>query len=137
MTGRELHWKSAGRDIVVNITESPGHGVLRVGDQTIPFELHIADTTGGWIEIAGRNQRFYIHRNRDESRKIVSRYLRGADPEVLELNRHAMSMMRAEVALEIVPGASHLFHEPGALEAVARLAADWFTSHLIPRGEPA
>jgi pimeloyl-ACP methyl ester carboxylesterase len=61
----------------------------------------------------------------------------GADPEVLELNRHAMSLMRAEVRLEIVPGASHLFHESGALEAVARLAADWFTSHLIPRGEPA
>jgi pimeloyl-ACP methyl ester carboxylesterase len=61
----------------------------------------------------------------------------GADQEVLQLNRYAMSQMRGEVRLEIVPGASHLFHEPGALETVAHLAADWFTRHLTPRGEPA
>lgn len=52
------------------------------------------------------------------------------DQEVLPLNRSAMARMRAEVRLEIVPGASHLFHEPGALEAVAHLAGDWFTAHL-------
>jgi pimeloyl-ACP methyl ester carboxylesterase len=55
----------------------------------------------------------------------------GDDKEVLELNRSAMSKMKAEVRLEIVPGASHLFHEPGALEAVAHLAGDWFTQHLV------
>jgi pimeloyl-ACP methyl ester carboxylesterase len=54
----------------------------------------------------------------------------GDDKEVLELNRNAMAKMNAEVRLEIVPGASHLFHEPGALEAVAHLAGDWFTQHL-------
>jgi putative phosphoribosyl transferase len=52
------------------------------------------------------------------------------DHEVLALNKKAMSHMKAEVRLEVVPGASHLFHEPGALEAVAHLAADWFTTHL-------
>lgn len=51
----------------------------------------------------------------------------GADKEVLELNRKAMEKMTGEVHLEIVPGASHLFQEPGALEAVANLAGDWFT----------
>jgi pimeloyl-ACP methyl ester carboxylesterase len=55
----------------------------------------------------------------------------GADHEVIELNRKAMTRMTAEARIEIVPGASHLFHEPGALEAVAHLAADWFTMHLI------
>ncbi len=52
------------------------------------------------------------------------------DREVLELNRQAMARMRGEVRLEIVAGASHLFHEPGALETVATLAAGWFTRHL-------
>jgi putative phosphoribosyl transferase len=56
----------------------------------------------------------------------------GADRDVLELNRQArQTMTRArEVRLEIVPGASHLFEEAGALEHVARLAGDWFTLHL-------
>ncbi|MCA1833173.1 MAG: dienelactone hydrolase family protein [Actinomycetota bacterium] len=48
------------------------------------------------------------------------------DDQVLELNRQAMSRMRCQVSLEIVPGAAHLFEEPGALEEVSRLAGDWF-----------
>jgi putative phosphoribosyl transferase len=55
------------------------------------------------------------------------------DREVVELNRKAAAQMSAESRVEIVPGASHLFHEPGALETVAHLAADWFTSHLSGR----
>jgi putative phosphoribosyl transferase len=50
----------------------------------------------------------------------------GRDLTVLELNRAAMARMRTETRLEIVPGATHLFEEPGALEVVARLARDWF-----------
>jgi putative phosphoribosyl transferase len=61
----------------------------------------------------------------------------GEDRDVLELNRKAMAHMRAEVRLEIVPAASHLFQEPGALENVAHLAADWFTHHLKDEGKPA
>jgi dienelactone hydrolase len=56
----------------------------------------------------------------------------GNDPVVIELNRRAMGLMSGEVSLEIVPGASHLFEEPGALERVARLARDWFVRHLRP-----
>jgi dienelactone hydrolase len=48
------------------------------------------------------------------------------DPDVLELNRQALEKLNGESGLEIVPGASHLFEEPGALETAARLAADWF-----------
>lgn len=59
----------------------------------------------------------------------------GADTEVLELNRFAQSQMHATTRLEIVPGATHLFEEPGALETVARLAAAWFGDHLSPRHE--
>jgi putative phosphoribosyl transferase len=54
----------------------------------------------------------------------------GADSEVLELNRLAMKRMRAEVDLQIVPRATHLFEEPGALEQVALLAAAWFIRHI-------
>ncbi|WP_354643131.1 phosphoribosyltransferase [Kitasatospora camelliae] len=54
----------------------------------------------------------------------------GADPDVLDLNRDARSRLRCESGLQIVPGATHLFEEPGALEAVADLAALWFTRHL-------
>jgi len=53
----------------------------------------------------------------------------GEDRDLLELNRRAMEEMRADVRLEVVPGASHLFHEPGALETAAHLAAGWFTRH--------
>jgi putative phosphoribosyl transferase len=49
------------------------------------------------------------------------------DTVVIELNRAAMRKLGGEARLEIVPGASHLFEEPGALEQVARLARDWFT----------
>ena len=59
----------------------------------------------------------------------------GEDHEVLELNRKAMVRMKTDARLEVVPGASHLFHEPGALETVAHLAADWFTRHLYRGGE--
>ncbi len=54
----------------------------------------------------------------------------GLDHEVIELNRAALSMLRCEARLEIVPGATHLFEESGALETVVGLASDWFTTHL-------
>jgi hypothetical protein len=45
---------------------------------------------------------------------------------VLDLNREAQEALRAECRLEVVAGATHLFEEPGALEQVSRLAAEWF-----------
>jgi predicted phosphoribosyltransferase/dienelactone hydrolase len=54
----------------------------------------------------------------------------GADEQVLELNRRAAAMLSVPHRVEIVPGAGHLFAEPGALEAVARLATAWFEEHL-------
>jgi putative phosphoribosyl transferase len=52
------------------------------------------------------------------------------DAAVLEMNRGARAQMHAETALEVIPGATHLFEEPGALEAVAQLALDWFERYL-------
>ncbi|MGR8007050.1 phosphoribosyltransferase family protein [Streptomyces hypolithicus] len=54
----------------------------------------------------------------------------GHDPTVLDLNRQAQAQLRCENRLEVVPGATHLFEEPGALDAVAGLARDWFVRHL-------
>jgi putative phosphoribosyl transferase len=55
----------------------------------------------------------------------------GNDEQVIELNRAALVQLRCEKQLVIVPGATHLFEEPGALDEVARLARDWFERHLI------
>src|SRR5688500_10361416 len=57
----------------------------------------------------------------------------GGDEAVIDLSEQAMRMMRSEVQLVIVPRATHLFEEPGALEEVSRLAIDWFRRHLHTR----
>ena len=57
----------------------------------------------------------------------------GRDEAVLGLNRQAEALLRGEHRLEVVPGATHLFEEPGALDEVARLAGGWFGAHLTPR----
>jgi acetyl/propionyl-CoA carboxylase alpha subunit len=54
MTGHEIHWESAD------------HGILRLDGRTITFTIRDRDATGGWIEIDGKNQRFYVHRSREE-----------------------------------------------------------------------
>ncbi|MER5462978.1 phosphoribosyltransferase [Streptomyces sp. NPDC002668] len=58
----------------------------------------------------------------------------GHDTLVLDLNRHAQTELRCENRLEIVPGATHLFEEPGALDQVADLARSWFVRHLTGSG---
>jgi pimeloyl-ACP methyl ester carboxylesterase len=55
----------------------------------------------------------------------------GCDTDVLRLNRLAQTRLGGESRLEIVPGAGHLFEEPGALDRVAALARDWFVAHLL------
>ena len=52
------------------------------------------------------------------------------DTQVIELNRMAFTLLRCEKRLEIIPGASHLFEEPGTLEQVAQLASQWFSHYL-------
>jgi putative phosphoribosyl transferase len=54
----------------------------------------------------------------------------GEDPEVLQLNREAQRRLRSETRLEVIPGATHLFEEHGALEQVADLATAWISDHL-------
>jgi putative phosphoribosyl transferase len=56
----------------------------------------------------------------------------GRDFQVIELNQSALARLRCEKQLVIVPGATHLFEEPGTLDEVARLAREWFQHHLVP-----
>lgn len=58
----------------------------------------------------------------------------GRDPEVLELNRNALASLRCPAELVVIPGATHLFEEPGTLAEVSNLAAGWFRTHLRPPG---
>ena len=61
----------------------------------------------------------------------------GQDVEVLQLNRQAASLLRATHALQVIPGATHLFEVAGALDQVAHLARDWFLRHLAGDRSPA
>lgn len=118
--------------------EDPETGALRVG-------LFGASTGGGaaLVASAGRPERVAAVVSRggrpdlagDALPKVRAPTLLvvgGHDVPVIGMNQEAMARMTAEVRLEIVPGATHLFEEPGALEEVARLARDWFLRHLPP-----
>jgi dienelactone hydrolase len=70
-----------------------------------------------------------LHRVQSPTLLIVG----GLDDVVIELNRKAYQELTAEKKLLIVPGATHLFEEPGTLQEAARLAADWFKQHLARR----
>lgn len=78
---------------------------------------------GGRPDLAGSGE---LGRVRAATLLIVG----GDDGPVIELNQWALEQLSGEKRLEIVPGASHLFEEPGTLEQVARLAGEWFVRHL-------
>lgn len=77
---------------------------------------------GGRPDLAGP----WLDRVRAPTLLIVG----GGDPQVLDLNRQALEALRCEKQLSVVEGARHLFEEPGTLEQVAALAANWFARHL-------
>lgn len=66
----------------------------------------------------------------------MSSIVGGHDVPVIGLNREALAQLRVTKGLMIVPSATHLFEEPGALEQVTELARAWFRRHLAPAGDP-
>ena len=60
----------------------------------------------------------------------------GADYDVLELNREALRQLCCEARLDVVPGATHIFEEPGTLDQVVALASDWFLGHVPLKQRP-
>jgi len=101
---------------------STGAGAALVAARRRPDAVHAIVSRGGRPDLAGDALRS-VHQ---PTLLIVG----GRDTVVIEMNRRAISQLSGEARLEIVPGASHLFEEPGTLEQVAQLARDWFVDHL-------
>jgi len=101
---------------------STGGGAALVAAAQRPNVVHAVVSRGGRPDLAGAA----LSRVRAATLLIVG----GNDSLVLELNRLAFARLRCEKKLVVIPGATHLFEEPGALEEVARLARDWFLEHL-------
>jgi putative phosphoribosyl transferase len=92
-----------------------------------PGEVGAVVSRGGRPDLAGDA----LPRVRAPTLLIVG----GRDPVVLELNRQAQERLHTENQLVVVPGATHLFEEPGALEVVSSLAAEWFSRYLRSEGD--
>ena len=101
---------------------STGGGAALVAAAERPGDVAAVVSRGGRPDLAGPA----LSRVQAPTLLIVG----GRDTPVIAMNREAMAQMRAETRLEIVPGATHLFEEPGALEEVARLAREWFLRFL-------
>jgi dienelactone hydrolase len=105
---------------------STGGGAALVAAAKRPQAIGAVVSRGGRPDLAGPS----LPRVTAPTLLIVG----GADEPVIGMNETAMRQMRCETRLEIVPDATHLFEEPGALERVAALAAEWFEGHL--KGRP-
>jgi putative phosphoribosyl transferase len=103
-----------------------GAALVAAADRT---EIGAVVSRGGRPDLAGDRLR--------EVRAPTLLVVGGADPVVLEMNREALDLMTCERDLSVIPGAGHLFEEPGAIDEVARLAGDWFTGHLAGRSSGA
>lgn len=101
---------------------STGGGAALVAAAEIDVLIRAVVSRGGRLDLAGSALPIV---------KAPTLLIVGAlDYPVVAMNREALSQLRCEKSLQIVPGATHLFEEPGALEEVGRLAADWFTKHF-------
>lgn len=111
--------------------------------QSLPIGYFGASTGGGAALVgaaqAGKGVRAVVSRGGrphladgylDQVQAPTLLIVGGADEPVIELNEQALARLRSVKEMVIVPGATHLFEEPGALEEVARLARDWFLSYL-------
>jgi putative phosphoribosyl transferase len=101
---------------------STGAAAALIAAAKLPKDIFAVVSRGGRPDLAGD----YLHDVVAPTLLLVG----GLDAEVIELNRQAQSRMTNPNKLEIIPGATHLFEEPGKLEIVARLAADWFLKYL-------
>jgi dienelactone hydrolase len=102
---------------------STGAAAALVAAAKQPDAVKAVVSRGGRPDLAGHHLRAV----RAPTLLIVG----GNDHVVIELNRQAAAELKTEYRLEIIPGASHLFQEPGTLEHVAILAQEWFEDHLI------
>jgi putative phosphoribosyl transferase len=107
---------------------STGAAAALVAAAERPDDVRAVVSRGGRPDLAGEALRLV----RAPTLLIVG----GADTQVLELNQRASGLLSVPTRIHIVPGATHLFEEPGALEEVASQAADWFAAQLGARTGP-
>jgi dienelactone hydrolase len=100
---------------------STGGGAALVAAAELPDRIHAVVSRGGRPDLAAEA----LDRVRAPTLLIVG----GNDEVVLELNRAALARLTAPSRLDVIPGATHLFEEPGALDEVARHAADWIETY--------
>ncbi len=101
---------------------STGAAAALIAAAKLPNDIVAVVSRGGRPDLAGE----YLPNVAAPTLLLVG----GLDTEVIELNRLAMDQMTAEKKLVIIPGATHLFEEPGTLEEVAKYSADWFLRYL-------
>jgi pimeloyl-ACP methyl ester carboxylesterase len=101
---------------------SSGAAVALAAAAQHPDGIDAIVSRGGRLDLAGQALRYVA---------VPTLLVVGSDDvQALGLNRHALAQLHGEKRLEVVPGAGHLFEEPGALDLVARLARRWFEQHL-------
>jgi len=101
---------------------STGGGAALVAAAELPNEVGAVVSRGGRPDLAGDA----LPKVKAPTLLIVG----GEDHVVIDLNEQARAQMKCECKIDIVPGATHLFEEPGALEQVAKLASDWFVMKM-------
>jgi len=101
---------------------STGGAAALVAAVDVPQDVGAVVSRGGRPDLAGEA----LPKVQAPTLLIVG----GNDDIVIELNEQARDRMQCEVKLEIIPGATHLFEEPGTLEKVAHFASDWFVKHI-------
>jgi pimeloyl-ACP methyl ester carboxylesterase len=101
---------------------STGGGAALVAEARSDIPIRAIVSRGGRPDLAGPN----LARVKAPTLLIVG----GDDTPVIEMNREALQTMRCPKDLRLVPGATHLFEQPGALEQVAQMAAEWFELHF-------
>lgn len=107
---------------------STGAGAALLAASDPDADVAAVVSRGGRPDLAGRR----LEQVRAPTLLIVG----GEDHAVLDLNRRAQALLRCENRLAVVPGATHLFEEPGTLATVADLARDWLHDHLAPLVRP-
>lgn len=117
-----LHTPASRRLPIAYFGASTGAAAALQAAAALGDQVQSVVSRGGRPDLAGAHE---LAKVRSPTLLLVG----GADTEVLALNQAALARLRCEKALVVVPGASHLFEEAGALDEVARQAAAWFSRH--------